>query len=69
MSTLKKQKGSSLHCPCRLFPTCHPRAAIDVHVDGIGGIIYLSCSKCDRLIETIKVKPYAKLDPDPIQGV
>jgi len=65
MSTIKEQQAQDVTCPIKLSPACHPDAGIDVHIDGIGGIIYLSCRQCDRMIETIKVKPYAKLDSDP----
>lgn len=61
ISTIKKQKD--IHAPIRIFPTCHPKASLDVHVDGLGGIIYLSCSKCDRLIEKIKVPKYTLPQP------
>lgn len=55
MSTIKQQKAQDVTCPIRVFPTCHPKAHLDVHVDGLGGVIYLSCNQCDRLVAKIKV--------------
>lgn len=46
-----------LDCPKKLSPKCHPRAHVEVFVDGKKGIITLVCSKCDKTISTpIRVK-------------
>lgn len=55
MSAIKQQQADNVTCPIKIRPNCHPQAAIDVHVDGLGGVIYLSCSQCDRLIVRVKV--------------
>ena len=56
--TIKQQQADKVTCPIKVTPHCHPASAVDVHVDGLGGIIYLSCAQCDRLIEKIKVPKY-----------
>lgn len=65
LKTILKQQADKVTCPIKINPTCHPKATLDVHVDGLGGYIYLSCSQCDRLVTKIKVPKYANLDTDP----
>lgn len=49
-----------IDCPILLRPKCHPRAHIDVHVSKRLRVIFLSCGKCDRLIQAIKIPPSVK---------
>lgn len=52
----QKQDKSKLQCPIQLLSKCHPKSPILVHVDGNKSKVYLSCSKCERVIATINVK-------------
>lgn len=58
LKTILQQQADKVTCPIKVTPHCHPRSFVDVHVDGLGGVIYLSCAKCDRLIAKIKVPKY-----------
>lgn len=58
ISTILQQQADKVTCPVKLTPHCHPKGGVDVHVDGLGGVIYLSCKTCDRLIAKIKVPKY-----------
>lgn len=49
-----------LDAPVRIYPKCHPGAALDVYVDSVKGTIILCCAKCDRLVETIHPKRKGK---------
>lgn len=44
------------HCPIKIFPSCHPKASLEVFVDRKRKEITLVCSKCDKTISVIKVK-------------
>lgn len=50
-----RQQGA-VDCPIRMFPKCHPRSHIEIHVDGKRRKIYFSCAKCDRPITTITIR-------------
>ena len=65
MTCNKLFNGASKHrkhldAPVRIYPSCHPGAALDVYVDSAKHTIVLCCSKCDRLIETIHAKRKVK---------
>lgn len=45
-----------LDCPIKVFPKCHKRAHVEVHVDAKRRRIILSCSHCEQPISTIEVK-------------
>jgi hypothetical protein len=50
-----QQSKTGLKCPIRIFPLCHPKACVDVFVDGIQNTITLVCSQCDRSLAVIKI--------------
>lgn len=52
----KKQKKGNVDCPIHIFPLCHPRAQVEVFVDGKRREITLVCGKCDRTISKIQIK-------------
>jgi hypothetical protein len=54
--SLAAKKRESLDAPTKIYPKCHPRAHIDVFVDSVKMTIVLTCSKCDRMITTVKVR-------------
>lgn len=43
-------------CPIRIYPHCHPRAAIEVFVDVKHNSIILGCARCERTIAKIRVR-------------
>lgn len=45
-----------LDAPTLLRPKCHPRAKLDVYVDSKEYLIYLCCSRCDRVVDTVAMK-------------
>ena len=51
-----KLKRLKLDAPTRIYPGCHPKAAIEVFVDSVQQTVILSCAKCDRTISTIHAK-------------
>ena len=55
-SAYYNQKYLNVDCPIMISPKCHPQSSFVVHVDGKQGLIYLSCSRCDRLLSVAKVK-------------
>lgn len=53
---MAERMRKSLDAPIKLYTRCHPRAHIEIFVDCKKRTIILCCSKCDRLITTVKVK-------------
>jgi len=52
----RHQAKTRMKCPIRIFPLCHPKAGVDVFVDGKRRIITLVCEACDRTISQIVIK-------------
>lgn len=49
------QHKTRLDCPIRIFPVCHPKAYVEVFVDGKQQIITLVCSACDTTMSVIRI--------------
>lgn len=50
-------RKKDIECPIRIFPKCHKRAHVEVYVDAQKMLIILTCSRCDRPIAKVKVRP------------
>ena len=51
-----RESRKNLDAPTRMVPKCHPRARLDVYVDSERDVIYLCCSRCDQIIDTVRTK-------------
>lgn len=48
-----------MNCPIGpVVPFCHPKAKVDVYIDGQKGIVTLCCARCDRQVGLIHVRKY-----------
>lgn len=50
------KKRKELDAPTRLQPRCHPKSKLDVYVDSKHHTITLCCSRCDQVVDRVKVR-------------
>lgn len=51
-----KQEKSKMDCPIKISPKCHPKAPLEVFVDGKKKVITIVCSRCERTVTTVRVR-------------